>query len=209
MSSRSEEPAYPTIIEAKPGCFVMFLTMSSPAKHAGHLPRVRRPGHPDRPRPHLAGPGRPPGELAGIGPIDPDLARDLAGAAARNPRTTWCVTVTDSQGHAIGHGCARPAPASTAKRRKPGTPDGPDPPGPHRFTFTPPASPSHRADTGPGGSRPGSPASGTCSSTSGRSPPATATTGTRPGATTPGSRSGTSRRSGTPPVPGPAAPDPL
>ena len=53
------------------------------------------------------------GELAGIGPIDPDLARDLAEAAARNPRSTWCVTVTDSQGHAIGHGCARPAPAST------------------------------------------------------------------------------------------------
>jgi hypothetical protein len=42
--------------------------------------------------------------MRGIGPIDPDLARDLA-AAARNPRSTWCVTVTDSQGHAIGHGC--------------------------------------------------------------------------------------------------------
>jgi len=51
-----------------------------------------------------------PGELAGIGPIDPDLARDLAAAAARSPRSTWCVTVTDGQGHAIGHGCARPAP---------------------------------------------------------------------------------------------------
>ena len=37
---------------------------------------------------------------------DPGLARDLVGAAARNPRSTWCVTVTDSQGHAIGHGCA-------------------------------------------------------------------------------------------------------
>ena len=69
-----------------------------------------------------------PGELAGIGPIDPDLARDLAGAAARSARSTWCVTVTDSQGHAIGHGCARPAPASTARRPKPDTPAGPDPP---------------------------------------------------------------------------------
>jgi len=75
-----------------------------------------------------------PGELAGIGPIDPDLARDLATAAARNPRSTWCVTVTDSQGHAIGHGCARPAPA--AGRGKPGAPGGPDPPGRPRFTFT-------------------------------------------------------------------------
>ena len=72
--------------------------------------------------------GRP-GEMAGIGPIDPDLARDLAVAAARNPRSTWCLTVTDSQGHAIGHGCARPAPADRATRRKPGAAGGPDPPG--------------------------------------------------------------------------------
>jgi Domain of unknown function (DUF222) len=78
-----------------------------------------------------------PGEMAGLGPIDPDLARDLAAAAARNPRSTWCVTVTDSQGHAIGHGCARPAPADRATRRKPSTPCGPDPPGGARFTFTP------------------------------------------------------------------------
>ena len=49
-----------------------------------------------------------PGEIPGIGPIDPWLARDLAAAAAQNPKTKWCVTVTDKQGHAIGHGCARP-----------------------------------------------------------------------------------------------------
>jgi hypothetical protein len=78
-----------------------------------------------------------PGEMGGIGPIDPDLARDLAAAAARNPRSTWCVTVTDSQGHAIGHGCGRPAPAAPAKRHKPGTSGGPDPPGRPRFSFTP------------------------------------------------------------------------
>ena len=53
-----------------------------------------------------------PGEIAGIGPVDPDLARDLAAAAAANPKTTWCVTVTDADGHAIGHGCARPEPRS-------------------------------------------------------------------------------------------------
>jgi hypothetical protein len=51
-----------------------------------------------------------PGEIPGLGPIDPDLARDLTHAAAQNPKTTWCVTVTDEQGHAIGHGCARPEP---------------------------------------------------------------------------------------------------
>jgi Domain of unknown function (DUF222) len=73
-----------------------------------------------------------PGEIPGIGPIDPGLARDLVRAAARSPRTTWCVTVTDRDGHAIGHGCARPGPAGAAadrtKRAKPGTPGGPDPP---------------------------------------------------------------------------------
>ena len=79
-----------------------------------------------------------PGELAGIGPIDPDLARDLAAAAARDPRSTWCVTVTDGQGHAIGHGCARPVPASgRGQRHKPDTPGGPDPPGGPSFTFSP------------------------------------------------------------------------
>ncbi len=65
-----------------------------------------------------------PGEIGGLGPIDPWLARDLAGAAAQNPTTTWCVTVTDQHGHAIGHGCARPEPKSHRKREGPGPPGG-------------------------------------------------------------------------------------
>jgi hypothetical protein len=72
-----------------------------------------------------------PGELAGLGPVDPWLARDLATAAARNPKTTWCVTVTDEKGHAVGHGCARPEPKNHGKRA------GPGPPGETGFTFTP------------------------------------------------------------------------
>ena len=84
---------------------------------------------------------------------DPDLARDLAGAAARSPRSTWCVTVTDNQGHAIGHGCARPAPA--AGRGHCGTPDtpgGPGGPGPPRqpsFTLTPVGPPGPPGGYGP------------------------------------------------------------
>jgi Domain of unknown function (DUF222) len=74
--------------------------------------------------------GRP-GELSGLGPVDPWLTRDLATAAAQNPKTTWCLTVTDDHGHAIGHGCARPEPRSHRKRA------GPGPPGETGFTFTP------------------------------------------------------------------------
>src|SRR6476659_4695783 len=58
----------------------------------------------------LAGLADRPGELAGLGAVDPWLARDLAGAAAAHPKTTWCLTVTDDQGHAVAHGCARPEP---------------------------------------------------------------------------------------------------
>jgi hypothetical protein len=90
-----------------------------------------------------------PGEAAGIGPVDPWLARDLAAAAARNPATTWCLTITDQHGHPIGHGCARPAPvANPARRAK--RPDrearaGPGPPqSPH------PSHPSHPAEPQPG-----------------------------------------------------------
>ena len=81
-----------------------------------------------------------PGEMPGIGPLDPDLARDLAAAAARTARSTWCVTVTDQDGHAIGHGCARPAPARSragpAALRTQQRPDGRDPPGVPSFSFT-------------------------------------------------------------------------
>ena len=93
--------------------------------------RVRRAGHPDRPAGHPGRPGRPARRARRAGPIDPWLARDLARAAAQNPKTTWCVTVTDKHGHAIGHGCARPSPKSHAKRA------GPGPPGGGGFSFTP------------------------------------------------------------------------
>jgi len=71
----------------------------------------------------LTGAADRPGQLSGIGPVDPWLARDLATAAARNPRTSWCVTVTDGHGHAAFHGCARPEP----KSRRPGPGDRPGP----------------------------------------------------------------------------------
>ena len=126
-----------------------------------------------------------PGEIPGIGPIDPWLARDLADAAARNPKTTWCVTVTDEQGHAIGHGCARPEPKNRqerAKRRKPGPPDGRDPPRGTSDTPGPGFSFTACGQHGPPGGygtwrlRTGTERSRTCSSRSTRSPPRTAIT---------------------------------
>ena len=117
-----------------------------------------------------------------MGPIDPWLARDLAAAAARNPKTTWCVTVTDKHGHAIGHGCARPEPRATPDTRR--TRAGPG------FTFTPAS-----RDGPPGGygtwllRTPGP--GPDLIITLDPSTPVPATTGTRPAATTPGSSSGT------------------
>jgi hypothetical protein len=57
----------------------------------------------------LLGLGERPGEGHGLGPLDPQLCRDLAAAAAASPWTRLCVTVTDNDGIATGHGCARPA----------------------------------------------------------------------------------------------------
>jgi hypothetical protein len=82
-----------------------------------------------------------PGELAGLGPVDPWLARDLANAAAASPKTTWCVTVTDGQGHAVAHGCARPEPKRHRKRAR----DGPG------FSFTAAAGPGTWRLRTPGG----------------------------------------------------------
>jgi Domain of unknown function (DUF222) len=68
-----------------------------------------------------------PGEASGFGPVDAALARDMANRAAGHPSTSWCLTVTDPDGHPLAHGCARPG-----RRRKPrpGTGPGNGPPGP-------------------------------------------------------------------------------
>ncbi len=46
-----------------------------------------------------------PGEVAGFGPVDPALARDLTTLAAADSTSRFCVTVTGAAGQAIGHGC--------------------------------------------------------------------------------------------------------
>jgi hypothetical protein len=65
-----------------------------------------------------------PGDAASYGPIDGGTCRDLARQAAARPDTQWCLTLVDSQGRAVGHGCAPtgPPPGSTG-------PPGTGPPG--------------------------------------------------------------------------------
>jgi Domain of unknown function (DUF222) len=85
-----------------------------------------------------------PGTMPGLGPIDPALVRGLAAAAARNPASTWCLTITDPQGRPVAHGCGRPPPPSNPSKHKhtsphhqtrdgpavtPGSPDDHGPPG--------------------------------------------------------------------------------
>ena len=60
-----------------------------------------------------------PGEAHGLGVLDPVLCRDLARLAAASPHTQVCVTVTDPDGIAIGHGCGRVGKPSRAARAQP------------------------------------------------------------------------------------------
>ena len=106
-----------------PGC--------SPANSSNGSDRARQPGQDTGPRlaalvnitiPWSAwtGPAGTPAEVAGLGLVHAADARDLAAAAARDPRTRWCLTVLHPDGTAAAHGCA-------AGRHPPlGT--GPDPP---------------------------------------------------------------------------------
>jgi Domain of unknown function (DUF222) len=50
-----------------------------------------------------------PGEVAGHGPIDAATCRELA--EMMNPAIRWCVTLTDRDGYAAAHACARRGPS--------------------------------------------------------------------------------------------------
>ncbi len=51
-----------------------------------------------------------PGEVTGLGPLDAAACRDLAAAIAATPGSRWCMTLTDRDGRAVAHGCARSGP---------------------------------------------------------------------------------------------------
>jgi hypothetical protein len=87
----------------------------------------------------LLGLAERPGEGHGLGPLDPALCRELAAAAADSPWTRLCLTVTEADGIAIAHGCAKPA-----RRPKPKTVPAGKP------AQAPPVTPGHSAPLGNG-----------------------------------------------------------
>ena len=77
----------------------------------------------------LLGLAERPGEGHGLGALDPALCRALAATAALSRYTTLCVTVTNADGIAIGHGCVKPGRLARPARRTAPAPDrapGPD-----------------------------------------------------------------------------------
>jgi hypothetical protein len=95
-----------------------------------------------------------PGDVGGFGVLDGDDARDLAAAAARHPRTRWCLTALNPDGTAAAHACLpgrHPPPGSGP----PGSvPPGTGPPGHHPPPGTGPPG-TGPPGTGPPGSPPG------------------------------------------------------
>jgi hypothetical protein len=59
------------------------------------------------------------GDIRGFGPASAETCREIADLIAQDPGSRWCLTLTDANGHAVGHGCARRPP-----RGAPRAPDG-------------------------------------------------------------------------------------
>jgi hypothetical protein len=97
-----------------------------------------------------------PGDIGGWGLADSTDTRRLARAAARHPKTRWCITLTGPDGTAIAHGCAR---------------------GPH--PWIPPPPPAPQPSPAPPG--PGHPGTGQSVTGGSRDGPATRDTNTRAG----------------------------
>jgi len=59
-----------------------------------------------------------PGNVAGFGPLDADDSRAIADALAARADTRWCLTLTDTHGRPVAHGCARAGPPPSQHRPK-------------------------------------------------------------------------------------------
>jgi hypothetical protein len=55
-----------------------------------------------------------PGDIRGFGPASAETCREIADLIGQNRGSRWCLTLTDTNGHAVGHGCARRRPPARA-----------------------------------------------------------------------------------------------
>ena len=102
-----------------------------------------------------------PGDVPGFGPLDATDSRDLADAIADHPATRWCLTLLDSDGHPMAHGCAGKQPPPAGR------------PGPAEHSGPPPTGPSKSGPPSTGPPAPGPSTSGPpTSSPSTSAPPA-------------------------------------
>jgi hypothetical protein len=109
---------------------------SGPGHGPGSRPRGRLPGRDAGPSvaalvnitvpwSTAVGESAIPADVAAFGLVDAADARDLIVAAARDPRTRWCVTAVHPDGTAAAHGCAagrHPPPADNLNATGPGPP---------------------------------------------------------------------------------------
>ena len=59
-----------------------------------------------------------PGDVSGFGALDADDSRAIADVLSARADTRWCLTLTDSQGRPVAHGCARAGPPPSQRRVK-------------------------------------------------------------------------------------------
>jgi hypothetical protein len=88
-----------------------------------------------------------PGNVAGFGPLDADDSRAIADALSARAGTRWCLTLTDSHGRPVAHGCARAGPPPSQRRVR--WPTGPSSTQENGSTGRPAGSPHDRAPAGP------------------------------------------------------------
>jgi hypothetical protein len=123
---------------------------------------VLGPGEHDRPAGHPAAAGRAAGDAVRAGRHRPGPGPGPGRRGRRNPRSTWCLTVTGPDGRPAAHGCGRPPPRPT--QRDPAPPattarDGPvyipgddhGPPGGYGTVRLDPAALARGNGHGPGG----------------------------------------------------------
>ena len=100
-----------------------------------------------------------PGDVAGFGALDADDSRAIADALSARADIRWCLTLTDSQGRPVVHGCARAGPPPSQRRVK----RPPRPPGAQETGFRdgPAGSPGDRPAASPHDRPPDRPSDGT------------------------------------------------